>query len=81
MGKLNRSCEVFREELGVQIDWIKGVRGNMSQGLRNLANTVDTRLIQNDQRNETQEGATEGLFAALRNLTVKIERTPRTTNK
>ena len=67
---------MFREELGAQLDWIKGVQGNALQRMRNLANAVDTRLIQNDQRNDTQEGVTDGLYASLRNLTVEMEKTP-----
>ena len=46
----------------------------MCQGMQNLANDVDTRLIQNDQRKTTQEGETNGLFAALQNSTVKMEK-------
>ena len=42
--------------------------------MQNLANAVDTRLIQNDQRNTTQEGVGNVLFAAMRNLATKMEK-------
>ena len=76
--KLNRSCEFFREVLGFQLDRIKDVQGNMIHGMQNLANAVYARLIQNDQRNDTRRN-NGGLYAALRNLTVKIEKNPMTT--
>ena len=79
--KLNSSCEISREELGFQLDWIKAVRGNMLQGMQNLENAVATRLIQNNQRNETQERIMEGLYAEFQNLTVKIEKNPMATSK
>ena len=58
VARLNSSCENFRGELGFQLNWIKDVQGNMIQGVQNLAHAVGIRLIQNGQRNQTQEGIT-----------------------
>ena len=63
--KLNNGRWIFRGELGVQLSWIKDVQGGMFHGVRNLAHNVDNRLIQNDQRNTTQEGVMSGLFAEM----------------
>ena len=70
--RLNSSCEISREELGCQLNWIKDVRGNMIQGVQNLAHAVDTRLIQNDQRGQKQVGITGDFFVALGNSAVGI---------
>ena len=56
VARLNSSCGIFREELGSQLNWIKDVQENMLHGMENLANAVDTRLIQNDQRSRAKEG-------------------------
>ena len=53
--RLNRSFEIFREELGTQLDWLKDVHGNIVQRMKNFANAVDAQLIQNDQRNDTHK--------------------------
>ena len=72
--RLNSSCEISREELGRQLNWIKDFQGNMIQRMQNLANAVATRLIQNEQRNQTQEGIMDGLYIELQNSTVTIDK-------
>ena len=59
-----------------------GCSGKHGHGMQNLANAVDTRLIQNDIRNTTKEGVANGLFAEMGNSAVKMgERTTREITK
>ena len=46
----------------------------MLHGMKNFVNAVATRLIQNDQRNETQEGIMDGLYTALQNLAAATDK-------
>ena len=74
LAKLNIGCELFGEELGAQVNWIKDAQCEILQGAHQLANDVDTRLIRNDQRNAAKEGATYGLFTTMRNLAEEMEK-------
>ena len=40
--------------------------------MQQLANDVDTKLVQNDQRNDTQEGMIKDIRTSLRNLGAQI---------
>ena len=46
----------------------------MVQGITNLASAVDTRLVQNYQRNNLQEGLLGELCTALTNITANLEK-------
>ena len=46
----------------------------MVQGMQQLGTAADSKLIQNDQRNATQEGVITGLFAATRKITNQMEK-------
>ena len=67
------SCEMFRADLGNQMGRIKDVQQQMAQCMGNIFSAVDTRLVQNDQRNNAQEVLLGELCATLKNLTVKLE--------
>lgn len=64
--KLNNGCGIFREELEVHLSGVKDVQEVTAQGAQQLASDVNNKLIQNDQKNATQQGAINGLFAAMR---------------
>ena len=53
---LRKSCETFRADLVNQMGWLKDVQQVMVQVIGNLASAVDTSLVQNDQRNNAQDG-------------------------
>ena len=53
---LNTGCESSRLELETHLNWVSNIQGRIVQGARQLAHAVDNKVIQNDQRNDTQEG-------------------------
>ena len=69
--RLNIGCESFRGELETQLNRVSNIQGDISQGVPQFAHAVDSRLIQNNQRNETKEGMIKELYTAARNLVGK----------
>ena len=65
---------MFPGELETQLGGMRDVQGQLAQGMQQLANAVDTKLVQNDQRNNNQEGMIRDMCTALRNLGVQIGR-------
>ena len=48
---------------------IRDIQGELVQGVvSQLTNAVDRKLIQNDQRSETQEGMIKGIYTTMREL-------------
>ena len=66
--RLNISGESSRGELGAQLNWVSNIQGELVQGVHQLANAVDRKLIQNDQRSATQEGMIKELYTAMQEL-------------
>ena len=57
----------FSGELETQLCGMGDAKGQIVHGVQQFALSVDTKLVQNDQRNNTQEGTTKGLFTAMQN--------------
>ena len=58
--KLGNSCEMFRTDFGNQLGRIKDVQKQMAHGMDHIVSAVDTRLVQNDQRNNARGGLLGG---------------------
>ena len=71
--RLGDSCDAPRLDMGDQLGWLKDVQKVTVQVIWNLASAVDTRLVQNDQRNHAQEGLLGELCATLGNLNTKLD--------
>ena len=48
------------------------IQGQLVQGVQQFAHAVDNKLIQNDQRNDTQAGAIKELYTTVQNLVGEI---------
>ena len=55
-----------------QLNWVSNIQGPLVQGVQQLAHAVDSKLIQNDQRSETQEEMIKGICTAMRELLGEI---------
>ena len=60
---------------------MKDVHQRMAQCLGNIGSDVDTSLIQNDQRNNVQEGLFGGLCATLTILNAKLDKNTQDTEQ
>ena len=58
----------FCGSLEMKLFGVRDFQGEVAQGMHQLENDVDNRLIQNDQRDATKEGTIDGLFTVLQNL-------------
>ena len=47
---------MFPGELETQLGGMRDVQGQLAQGMQQLASDVDTKLVQNDRRDNSQEG-------------------------
>ena len=65
---LNTGCGSLWGELDTELGASMDVRCQLAQGMQQLANDVATRLVQNDQRNNTQEGMIMDICTALQNV-------------
>ena len=52
--QLGNRCEMFRTDFGDQLGRLKDVQQQMAQCMDNIVSVVDTRLLQNDRRNNLQ---------------------------
>ena len=69
---LDTGCERFLVELETQLGGARDVQGQLAQGTQQLPNAVDTKLVQNDQRNNAQEGTIRDICTEFQNLGVQI---------
>ena len=58
----------FYGALETQLCRVRDIQGQLVRGVNQLAIDVEIKLIQNDQRSETQEGMIKGLYTAMREL-------------
>ena len=70
--RLNNGCESFRGVLETQLCGMREVHGQLAQGMQQFAHAVDTKLVQNDQRNDTQEGMFNELCTSMQNFGEQI---------
>ena len=70
--RMNAGGENFPVELGTQLCGVRDVHCRLAQGMPQFALAVETKLVQNGQRNDTQEGTIKELFASSRNLGARL---------
>ena len=66
--KLNGICEMFRVDVGSQLANFRERRQGLEQGIRNVANAVGDRLLENNHRNNIQEKLLKEISDALMGL-------------
>ena len=66
--RLNIGCESFSGAFETQLRWVRDIQGQLVQGSNQLSNAVDSKLIQNDQRSETQERMIKGICTEMQEL-------------
>ena len=71
--RLRDSCDSPRLDMGDQLGGLKDVQKITAQVIGNLPIALDTRLVQNEQRNHAQEGLLGKLCATLGNLNTKLD--------
>ena len=65
---MNNGRGSFRGELETQLRRVRNVQGRLFQGAQQFSHAVDNKLVQNDQRNDTQGGTIKELFTEMQNL-------------
>ena len=70
--RLNGGCESSRCELETQLCGMGDLHGQLARCMQQFTLSVDTKLAQNDPRNDTQDGTIKGLCAEMQNLGVPI---------
>ena len=68
LARLSIDCESFRGELWTQLCRVRDIQGQLVQGVNQLFNAVDRKLIQNDRRIETEQGRINGVYTSNREL-------------
>ena len=81
VARLNSSCELVRDELGKQLNWLRGIQGKLDEEVHHLANDVDSKLVKSSARSDRQEKVIIELHAEMGKSTEEIESNRNTTFK
>ena len=73
LAKLNLGFELFRNELGAQLNWLAGIHGQLAYGVNHLANAVDSKLLESSERSDREERVISELYTAMRKVMVELE--------
>ena len=71
--KLGVTCGIFRVDVGNQFARLNERHQNLEQGVENVANAVDSRLVENNHRNNAQERTLGKITTTLLGLIAKME--------
>ena len=72
---------MFKLYVGNQLAWLNDRRQNIAQGVENVVSAVDTRSVEDNERNNAQERTLEQITATLAGLNGKVERNIKDTNR
>ena len=64
--KVSSSFHQFRNEVGTQLVILRGVQGVIVGGVENLAQSIEAKLTENEERDEKQEQVLGTLYKRMR---------------
>ena len=72
VARLNSSCDLFRDELGAQLNRLRGIQGQLVEGFDHLANDVDSILVKSPERCDRRENVISELYAEMGKLMAEL---------
>ena len=72
LANLVTGCESSRGELAIQLGGMRDAHGQLAQEMQHLPNDVSNKLVQNDQRNNTQEETIREFCTSMRNIEMQV---------
>ena len=73
LAKLNMGCELFRNELGSQLNWLRDMQGQLADGVNHLANALGSKLVESSERRDRKEHVISVLYTSMRKGMVELE--------
>ena len=73
LAKLNLSCELFRNELGAQLNWLRDIHWQLADGVNRLENAVGSEIVESSERSDRRERVISELYAAMQKVMVELE--------
>ena len=72
LGKLRTSSEQFVTEIGAQFDSLEDVQGEIVTGVENMAQTVEYKLTENEERNNKIEQVPTSMYTDVQKITHEL---------
>ena len=72
IGKLNFSFEMFRNEAGTQLNYLKVLQAQLDGEVGRLEKAVCIKLTESTERSDKQENVVCGLFSAITEVALEL---------